>query len=49
MEFAGTLQLLLTGSFMTVILVAYKCDLYIFFISSIDRGTGKQITRVVDS
>lgn len=49
LEFAGTLQFLLTGSFMTVILIANKCDLYIFLINSIDRGTGKQITRVVDS
>lgn len=49
LEFAGTLQLLLTGSVMTIVLVAYNCDLYIVFINLIDsRGTGKQITQVVD-
>ena len=48
MEFAGTLQLLLTGSVMTIVLVAYNCDLYIVFINLIDRGTEKQITQVVD-
>ena len=48
MEFAGTLQLLLTGSVMTIVLVAYNCDLYIVFINLIDRGTGKKLTQVVD-
>ena len=48
LEFAGTLQLLLTGSAMSIILVAYHCDLYIVFINSIDRGTERKTIQVVD-
>ena len=48
LEFAGTLQLLLTGSAMSIILVAYHCDLYIVFINSIDRGAERQTIQVIN-
>jgi len=48
LEFAGTLQLLLTGSAMSIILVAYHCDLYIVFINSIDMGAERKTIQVVD-
>lgn len=43
LEFAGRLQLLLTTSAMTIILVVYNCDLFVVFINLIDTGTEKQI------
>ena len=48
LEFAGTLQLLLTGSAMSIILVAYHCDLYIVLINSIDMGAERKTIQVVD-
>ena len=48
LEFAGTLQLLLTGSAMSIILVAYHCDSYIVFINSIDMGAERRTIQVID-